>query len=91
MAKPITSELILITGASMSGKTFIANCILAKWKSVGKIWDEPDLTDRKTLKEIKHFLRYSGRAIIVMITPPSAPIMDFPLPDQTIICYRKDV
>lgn len=85
------AELTLITGPTLSGKTWLANCIVAKHPDT-KVWDEPNLLLRKTRVEIKNHLKAGKRAIITMITPPSAPIAKFPLPTRTICLFtRTDV
>lgn len=82
-------QLTLITGPTQSGKTWLANCILAKYPKQVKIWDEPNLLLRKTRVEIKNWLKADGHAIITMTVPPSEPIAKFPNPDVTIMLYHR--
>lgn len=56
--------IIIITGPTEAGKTWLANCIQEKYGEMDcVIWDEPHLA-KKTIAEIKRFAKI-GIAIIV--------------------------
>jgi len=69
----MSSEIILIVGPVLSGKTWLANRLVEAYGRTAKIWDEPNLQDRKTVKEIKLFAAYHGRVIITCCVEPVWP------------------
>jgi len=74
-------EITIITGPTLSGKTFLANALMKQYCNVAKIWDEPEVT-KKFLKEIKMFCRYHGRAIITCVD--ATPVMAAMKADRVI-------
>ena len=76
----MASELILITGPVLSGKTWLANLLKISLKDL-IIYDEPVL-DRKTLKEIKLYQNCNGRVVIT--TCDANPVLKVLRPDKVI-------
>lgn len=75
------AELILITGETETGKTWLANLLWLAFGQCAKIWDEPEI-NAKFLKEQRLFRQYHGRAIIT-ITDPSK-FLEKLIPDRII-------
>jgi uridine kinase len=61
------SELILITGPTQSGKTFLAEAIKTKFKDACLIIDEPELNH--LMENLNRYFEYNGRVIITAISP----------------------
>ena len=77
----MSSEIIIITGPTLSGKTFLANALMKQYCNAAKIWDEP-IVNKKFFKEIKLFCAYHGRAIITCVD--ALPVMEMLKVDRII-------